>query len=206
MRWRVFVYVPNIIGYIRLLLLVIGWWHFNYPIIFIPCYLSSVILDGVDGFSARRLNQTSEFGAWFDVLIDNIGRSMMWNSLYDWGHFMSSLEWCVFVCTHSSLGSDWKKKFEKSPWLIQKIMSNDFRSVLGTWAISGIHILPIWLYGYQKLILTKSLVLPVTAASIYGEWFVTGLLISGRILCMGAELWCIWIHIVFLVQNEDKGK
>ncbi|XP_078278338.1 uncharacterized protein LOC144606276 [Rhinoraja longicauda] len=206
MRWRVLVYVPNIIGYIRLFFLLIGWWTFNYPIFFIPCYLTSVILDGFDGFAARRLNQVSQFGAWFDVLIDNIGRSMMWNLLYNWGHFMSSLEWCVFVCTHCSMGADWKKKFEKSPWWVQKTMSKDFKSILGTWAICGLHVLPIWLYGYQKLILTETLLLPLTDASVYCQWSVTALLISGRLLCMAVELWCIWIHIVFLLQNEDKGK
>lgn len=32
---------------------------------------------------ARRLQQTSRFGAWLDVVIDNVGRGMLWNMLYD---------------------------------------------------------------------------------------------------------------------------
>ncbi|XP_062887953.1 CDP-diacylglycerol--inositol 3-phosphatidyltransferase isoform X3 [Mobula hypostoma] len=124
MRWRVFFYVPNLIGYVRLVLLLVGWWSFNHPVWFISCYVTSIILDGFDGFAARRLNQVSEFGAWFDVAIDNIGRSMLWSLLYDWGHFISSLEWLVFVCTHGSMGGDWKKKFQNSPWFVRKTMSN----------------------------------------------------------------------------------
>ncbi len=32
----------------------------------------------VDGWTARRFNQVSKFGAWFDVIIDNIGRGILW--------------------------------------------------------------------------------------------------------------------------------
>lgn len=32
----------------------------------------------VDGWAARRFNQVSRFGAWLDVIIDNIGRGMLW--------------------------------------------------------------------------------------------------------------------------------
>ncbi|XP_051891705.1 uncharacterized protein si:ch1073-145m9.1 isoform X1 [Pristis pectinata] len=189
------------IGYIRIILLLISSWAFNDPVLFIPCYVISIILDGFDGFAARRLNQISEFGAWFDVAIDNFGRSMLWNLLYDWGHFISSLEWLVFVCTHGSMGGDWKNKFENSPWWVRKTMSNGFKNSLGAFAISGLHVLPVWLYGYHKLVLTNNFPLPLTL-----QWFTTAFLISGRFLCMAVELWCIWIHILFLAQKETKGK
>lgn len=42
-----------------------------------------IFAPGVDGWVARRLQQTSRFGAWLDVVIDNIGRGMLWNMLYD---------------------------------------------------------------------------------------------------------------------------
>jgi phosphatidylglycerophosphate synthase len=32
----------------------------------------------VDGWAARRFEQVSRFGAWLDVVIDNIGRTMIW--------------------------------------------------------------------------------------------------------------------------------
>ena len=33
----------------------------------------------VDGWAARRFNQVSKFGAWFDIIIDNIGRGILWS-------------------------------------------------------------------------------------------------------------------------------
>ena len=38
-----------------------------------------------------------------------------------WGSFVASVEWLVFVCTHS-LGSQWKATYVKSPWIVQKVM------------------------------------------------------------------------------------
>ncbi|XP_077064530.1 uncharacterized protein LOC143716171 isoform X2 [Siphateles boraxobius] len=50
-------------------------------IIQVLLYVPNVI--GVDGWVARKLQQTSRFGAWLDVVIDNVGRGMLWNMLYD---------------------------------------------------------------------------------------------------------------------------
>ncbi|XP_023679023.1 uncharacterized protein [Paramormyrops kingsleyae] len=85
MGLEVLLYVPNLIGYIRVLLVLAAWAGFNNPEIFVPCYGISVILDGVDGFVARRLKQTSELGAWLDVVIDNTGRGMLWSMLFQMG-------------------------------------------------------------------------------------------------------------------------
>jgi phosphatidylglycerophosphate synthase len=35
----------------------------------------------VDGWAARKFNQVSKFGAWFDVVIDNIGRGILWTRI-----------------------------------------------------------------------------------------------------------------------------
>lgn len=37
---------------------------------------------GLDGWLARRLGQTSRFGAWLDVVVDNMGRGMLWSQLF----------------------------------------------------------------------------------------------------------------------------
>ncbi|XP_077064529.1 uncharacterized protein LOC143716171 isoform X1 [Siphateles boraxobius] len=80
---QVLLYVPNVIGYIRILLVLSSWMLYSYPENFVPLYVLSIILDGVDGWVARKLQQTSRFGAWLDVVIDNVGRGMLWNMLYD---------------------------------------------------------------------------------------------------------------------------
>ncbi|GCB73474.1 uncharacterized protein [Scyliorhinus torazame] len=199
MSLKILLYVPNVIGYIRILLLLVCWWTFNYPVVFFPCYVISIILDGFDGYAARKLNQVSEFGAWFDVAIDNFGRTMLWSSLFSWGHFISSLEWCVLVCTHNSLGADWKTKFGDGPWWVRKTMANGFKTPVGAFAIFGLHVLPIWLYGYHNRLLSAAFMMPYT-----WQWIITTFLVAGRLLCMAVEFWCIWIHIMYLVRNEKE--
>lgn len=37
----------------------------------------------MDGWLARRLGQSSRFGAWLDVVVDNLGRGMLWSLLFE---------------------------------------------------------------------------------------------------------------------------
>ncbi|XP_063060916.1 CDP-diacylglycerol--glycerol-3-phosphate 3-phosphatidyltransferase [Engraulis encrasicolus] len=191
-------YVPNIIGYIRVVLILVAWCAFNNPAFFLPVYIISVILDGIDGWTARRLHQTSYFGAWLDVIIDNMGRSMIWTVLFQWGWLISSLEWCVFVCNHSGFGLQWKSGFKKSPPWVNSIMANGFKTPLGVFTIAGLHVLPVWLYGYQYGFLTSALHIP-HSLQILGIL----LLAAGRLLCMCVEIWCVWIHIHYLTDIEE---
>jgi hypothetical protein len=79
----IYLFVPNIIGYIRLLCLVIAAFipgiangtasPFNLQAFLVLVFLWGV-LDIADGAVARALNQTSRFGAFLDVMIDNCGR------------------------------------------------------------------------------------------------------------------------------------
>ncbi|XP_063729721.1 CDP-diacylglycerol--inositol 3-phosphatidyltransferase-like [Symsagittifera roscoffensis] len=67
----VLLFVPNLIGYIRILLLVIScctMLHNHY--ITVCCYLLSQLLDALDGHAARALGQSSKFGALLDMLTD----------------------------------------------------------------------------------------------------------------------------------------
>ncbi|XP_061072633.1 uncharacterized protein si:ch1073-145m9.1 [Conger conger] len=194
----VLLYVPNIIGYIRVLLVLSSWSGFDNPAVFVPCYGISIILDGVDGCVARRLDQTSEFGAWLDVVVDNLGRGMVWSMLYQWGWLVSALEWCVFVCNHNAHGAQWKSSFSDSPWLVQAVMAKGFRTPPGVLAIAGLHILPVWLYGYQRGLLSRALSLPAWL-QVLGTLLLTG----GRLLCLSAEVWCVWSHIRFLTRDRQ---
>ncbi|XP_052790364.1 CDP-diacylglycerol--inositol 3-phosphatidyltransferase-like [Mya arenaria] len=68
----VFLYVPNIIDYFRLLFLGI-FCHQAFAgdhVVAAGSYVISVALDELDGNFARWLNQTSEFGMLLDILID----------------------------------------------------------------------------------------------------------------------------------------
>lgn len=58
-----------------------------------------------------------------------------------------------------------------------------FRTPLGTWVVSGLHFLPLWLYGYQQGLLSHWLHLsPWTQAA------GTLLLAGGRVLALSAEV------------------
>ncbi|XP_023145082.2 uncharacterized protein si:ch1073-145m9.1 isoform X2 [Amphiprion ocellaris] len=197
----VLLYWPNIVGYIRIGLVFAAWAAYDTPALFVLLYSVSIALDGVDGWLARWLGQTSRFGAWLDVVVDNLGRGMLWSLLFEWGFLVCALEWCVFVCNHSTRGEQWKESFSSSPPLIQAIMANGFWTPLGVWVVGGLHCLPLWLYSYQWGLLSHWLDVPlwIQAAG-------TLLLAAGRLLALSAEVWCIWSHIEHLTNDEMEEK
>jgi len=176
---NVFFYVPNIIGYFRFSLVVISWLchAFSRPNWTLCFYVIAAVLDFFDGYAARRLNQSSVFGAWLDVCIDVVARTMMWNMIFSphllsvsssssmltcfpWGQLIGALEWLAFVCNHSAHGSRWKTRLIKDsvapsstslgsspPPWVTHCFANGFKSPLGFLAIAGVHGLPPWLYG-----------------------------------------------------------
>ncbi|XP_075993228.1 uncharacterized protein LOC142988094 isoform X2 [Genypterus blacodes] len=198
MGLKVLLYWPNLIGYIRLGLVVAACSACGTPRLFFSLYSVSIALDGVDGWLARRLNQSSRFGAWLDVVVDNLSRSMLWSLLSEWGWLVSTVEWCVFVCNHSTRGGQWKSSFSTSPPFIQAIMANGFRTPLGLWVVSGLHCLPLWLYGYQQGLLSHCCYLPPYVVALG-----TLVLAAGRLLALSVEVWCIWVHIKYLTQEDE---
>ncbi|XP_065831345.1 CDP-diacylglycerol--glycerol-3-phosphate 3-phosphatidyltransferase-like [Oscarella lobularis] len=189
----VFFFLPNLIGYARLSLLLVSFVFFDFPILFLFIYGLSAALDGFDGYVARKWKQTSAFGAWLDVVTDNISRSMVWCHITSWGFFVSGLEWCVFVCTHT-YGSQWKNEFDKAPWWAKKIMAHGFKTLHGFVAITGLFVLPLWIYGMQH-----GLHRPFPA------WFYLGglaFLVIGRLMSLAVEIWCIWNHIKLLAREN----
>eukprot|EP01088_Endostelium_zonatum_P014962 TRINITY_DN347_c0_g2_i1.p1 TRINITY_DN347_c0_g2~~TRINITY_DN347_c0_g2_i1.p1 ORF type:complete len:227 (-),score=33.97 TRINITY_DN347_c0_g2_i1:239-919(-) len=67
----VYFYIPNIIGYLRVLLLVAAFYvaESSY-VLFFFYYLLSVVLDCVDGYAARAYGQSSRYGAVLDMITD----------------------------------------------------------------------------------------------------------------------------------------
>ncbi|XP_024113856.1 CDP-diacylglycerol--glycerol-3-phosphate 3-phosphatidyltransferase isoform X2 [Oryzias melastigma] len=196
MTLKVLLYWPNIIGYLRISLVFAACSVYGTPVAFLWLYLVSAALDGVDGWLARRLRQRSRFGAWLDVVVDNLSRGMLWSRLFEWGWLVSAMEWCAFVCNHSSRGEQWKASFDSSPRLIRAIMANGFYTPLGLWVVSGLHLLPVWLYACQEAI-----DLPLW---IQGTGAVV--LTTGRLLALSAEMWCIWTHIEYLTSDDPEEK
>ena len=67
----VFLYVPNLIGYARIALALLGYAMAltDYRVT-VGCYLVSQLLDAADGYAARALKQSSTFGAVLDMVTD----------------------------------------------------------------------------------------------------------------------------------------
>ncbi|XP_078476181.1 uncharacterized protein LOC144737384 [Lampetra planeri] len=200
MPLKVLFWTPNIVGYVRLLLLALAWWWLDSPHLFVPLYSTFAALDWIDGWLARRLHQTFAYGAWLDVAIDNLGRGLLWSHLCQgWGYLISALEWIVFVCNHRSLGADWKEKFDGAPRWVQAVMANGFCTPLGLFAVMGLDVLPLWLYMSQNRepLGLAPFTLPLLTAG-------TALLMSGRAMCLGVEVWCVWNHIRYLASLQSS--
>lgn len=69
----VFLFIPNIIGYARILLLGCSFYHMsaNYKLALF-LYSASYLLDAFDGLAARLFNQSSLFGSMLDMLTDRV--------------------------------------------------------------------------------------------------------------------------------------
>ena len=79
-RLPVLLYLPNILGYIRIVFAFIGLYYsiLHRPIIAILIWVLASVLDLFDGILARRLQQTSQFGILLDIVADNILRSIIY--------------------------------------------------------------------------------------------------------------------------------
>ncbi|KAJ9578385.1 hypothetical protein L9F63_005391 [Diploptera punctata] len=87
---NIFLFVPNIIGYGRIVLALISFYFMptNYAIA-CWCYIISGLLDAFDGHAARYFNQSTKFGAMLDQLTDRCGTMCLLVTLsYFYPHYM----------------------------------------------------------------------------------------------------------------------
>jgi CDP-diacylglycerol--inositol 3-phosphatidyltransferase len=70
-NWPVAWYVPNLIGYVRVITGILSiYYALECPPTAFALYTVSYALDAVDGVAARKLGQTSRWGALLDMLTD----------------------------------------------------------------------------------------------------------------------------------------
>ena len=71
---NIFLFVPNLIGYARIILALASFYTMPIrPITTLVLYFLSAFLDVFDGYAARRFNQSTRFGAMLDQLTDRCG-------------------------------------------------------------------------------------------------------------------------------------
>ncbi|CAI9091589.1 OLC1v1026657C1 [Oldenlandia corymbosa var. corymbosa] len=74
----VYLYIPNIIGYIRILMNCVAFAIcFQNKILFSFLYLISFVCDALDGHFARKFNQVSTFGAVLDMVTDRVSTACL---------------------------------------------------------------------------------------------------------------------------------
>ncbi|KAK9682855.1 hypothetical protein RND81_10G101700 [Saponaria officinalis] len=74
----IYLYVPNIIGYIRVLMNCAAFAIcYSHKGIFAVLYFVSFVCDGIDGWFARKLNQVSTLGAVLDMVTDRISTACL---------------------------------------------------------------------------------------------------------------------------------
>ncbi|XP_050378609.1 CDP-diacylglycerol--inositol 3-phosphatidyltransferase 1 [Argentina anserina] len=77
-KLSVYLYIPNIIGYIRVLMNCYAFAIcFSNKRLFSLLYFVSFVCDGVDGWCARKFNQVSTFGAVLDMVTDRISTACL---------------------------------------------------------------------------------------------------------------------------------
>lgn len=75
---HVLLYVPNLIGYSRIITMMISVYLLpSQPWNAMMYYMTSALLDAFDGWAARSLNQSSSMGAMLDMLTDRIGTCIL---------------------------------------------------------------------------------------------------------------------------------
>lgn len=207
-------YVPYILGYVRILLAFYGLRRADsQPVAAVAVWICSAMLDMLDGVAARALNQTSSLGIVLDIVADNVLRSCIWIAVASapttdakhsyWTIVASTiicLEWTTLFATqtHAALSkTHWKEARQRDPWLIQVYFSNGFFNPIGIFGIygHGLFAANIFAYGSMHSILYENV-------PFFRAWMA--LAFVGRAMSACVELWLIGSYCRHVVQQDRK--
>lgn len=131
----VYLYIPNIIGYIRVLMNCVAFARcFNDKKLFSILYFISFVCDGIDGWFARKFNQVSTFGAVLDMVTDRVSTACLLavlSQLYRPGLVFLSLlalditsHWLQMYSTFLSGKASHKDVKDSTNWLFKAYYGN----------------------------------------------------------------------------------
>jgi len=194
---QVFLYPCTLIGYSRLLLLsgAVTWRLLtttDLPAMrFGVASLIglSLLLDLLDGYLARKLGQTTQFGVLLDLAIDLISHTFVWAiSGFYLAELLIILEWTTglyIVAFSFKPGGHWKKTFTKAgPFWLRLYFSRNQRNFLSAYSNISHFIFPISLYLYQGAVWISYVALP------------------GLVIYEAATLWMFWILLNSLATHD----
>eukprot|EP00850_Spirogloea_muscicola_P019021 SM000181S03546 [mRNA] locus=s181:178264:181718:- [translate_table: standard] len=139
MALSIYLYVPNLIGYARILINVAAFAHaFSDKAVFVSLYLLSFVLDYFDGLFARLLNQSSTLGQVLDMVTDR---------LWGFGSAVSSLTVCRWV-------ADGHGRVSTAALLV--VLTHLYKSWFGVLVLLlGLDIASHWLQMFSSLLSSK---------------------------------------------------
>lgn len=217
MALPVALYIPNLLGYLRIILAFVGIWYASAePGKALVIWIFSASLDLIDGILARKLQQTSSLGVLLDIAADNILRTVSWVAAAmasvsnDSGTgdsrwvvlaacLLISLEWTTMVCTQlhtTQSGNHWKGSREKDPWLIQAIFANGFKTPLGSLCVYGLFGSSLFAFGtnYQHI----CDIVPYIRFWEYSCY-------TGRAISLLAEVWLVLSYISLVIEKDTEA-
>ncbi|KAG1335142.1 CDP-diacylglycerol--inositol 3-phosphatidyltransferase [Cocos nucifera] len=126
----VYLYVPNIIGYMRILMNCVAFaLCFSNKTLFAILYFFSFFCDGLDGWFARKFDQVSTFGAVLDMITDRVSTACLLallSQLYRPGLIFLSLlgldiasHWLQMYSSFLSGKTSHKDVEDESNWLLK---------------------------------------------------------------------------------------
>ena len=228
--WPVALYVPNLMGYLRILLSFYG-------LIFalqdnvsgaMNAWTVASLLDLFDGIAARKLNQCSKFGVLLDILADNFVRTMIWitaiaeNVKHNnegiickvccWTALIC-LEWITMVCSQCSQANSesghWKdfQRGRTAPFWVEAIFKNNFKNIFGSIAIYGLFVAPFASYVWAADRVSKtSWPWIIIQDSEFAALILLKSAYIGRLLCVGVEFWLCSEYIRGLIHHDVASK
>lgn len=107
-----FLYVPNLIGYFRILLLFCSLYYMlSNQRLAMLLYSGSYLLDAFDGLAARLLNQSSLFGGMLDMITDRVSTMCLIMTL---GHLYPDHFFALQVLLSLDIASHWLHFFSSN--------------------------------------------------------------------------------------------
>ncbi|KAI9489828.1 phosphatidylinositol synthase [Zychaea mexicana] len=209
---NVFLFVPNIIGYTRIILASLSLYYMPWhPKVCATLYCISCLLDAVDGNAARYFDQCSKFGAVLDMVTDRCTTSCLlcflslqyteWTILFQ---FLVSLDFSShYMHMYSSMtaGSTSHKKLSESDYKFLHLYYNSSTVLFIMCAGNELFFVTLYFLKFLKEPVSKkvSLIWDLIVA-----WYI--LLVVSGVICFAKQ----FINVVQIVNaskvlaNVDK--
>jgi len=165
---NIFVFIPNIIGYARIVLALASLYYMPlHPRTCSLLYSISCLLDAADGLAARRYNQSTTFGAVLDMVTDRCTTSCLlvflasafprWSIIFQGLISLDLASHYIHMYASLTTGTNSHKKVEASrSWVLHLYYTN--KTVLFLFcALNELFFIALYLLSFSSPLLSPSL-------------------------------------------------